>query len=302
VAVTRRRPPREREAADRHLIKTMTAVALETAPRFTCGEVRGGNHPIHELVELPGIRGVLYSSPCGGARGGDVHYLSICGSGLLSRLCLADVAGHGETVEAVGREMHACLRRSVDMVDQRRVLSALDARLVATGLSAQTTAALATYYPPSRRLSVSYAGHPPGWIYRGADRRWAPLVSEAPSPRAGLVDLPLGTGLGPSFARHRFVMNPGDRVLLVTDGVLEAAAPDGAHFGDSALTALLAADTSGDLTRLATTLLEALHAHTGADRLVHDDVSFLLLEIVPGPPGPALWHVVKNRLLGGGRR
>jgi serine phosphatase RsbU (regulator of sigma subunit) len=277
-------------------------VRFEAAARFTCGEVRGGNTPIHEQVELPGIRGVLYSSPCGGARGGDVHYLSICGSGLLSRMCLADVAGHGQTVEAIGREMHACLRRSVDMVDQRRVLSALDARLVATGLSAQTTAALATYYPPSRRLSVSYAGHPPGWIYRVADRRWAPLLSQDASPGRGLTDLPLGTGLAPAFTRHRFVMEQGDRVLLVTDGVLEAVSPDGAHFGDAAMEALLRADTGGDLESLPMALLESLHSHACSDRLTHDDVSFLVVEFVAGPPGPALWHVVKNRLLGGGRR
>ena len=169
-------------------------VRLEPAARFSCGEVRGGNDPIHEQVELPGLRGVLYSSPCGGGRGGDVHYLSVCGSGLLSRLCLADVAGHGETVEAVGREMHAQLLRSVDLVDQRRVLTALDERLVGSGLRAQTTAALATYYPPSRRLSVSYAGHPPGWIYRVATRGWTPLVAE-PSARAA--------GPRRSAARHR---------------------------------------------------------------------------------------------------
>src|SRR5512139_242502 len=52
--------------------------------RLACAEVRGGNHPIYDVVELPGLRGVLYSNPCAGARGGDVHYLSVCGSGLLA--------------------------------------------------------------------------------------------------------------------------------------------------------------------------------------------------------------------------
>ena len=104
-------------------------------------------------VQLPGLVGTLYSSPCHGPQGGDVHYLSVCGSGLLARVCLADVADHGETIAAIGREMHVQLRKSVDMVDERRVLSALDARLATGDHRAITTAALLTYYPPARRLT-----------------------------------------------------------------------------------------------------------------------------------------------------
>jgi hypothetical protein len=43
-------------------------------------------------------------------------------------------------------------------------------------------------------------------------------------------------------------------------------------------------------------LLAALLAHTGRDRLVHDDVTVFVGEFVDGPRGPALWHVLKNRL------
>jgi phosphoserine phosphatase RsbU/P len=101
--------------------------------------------PVYERVVLPGLRGVLYSRPCSGASGGDIHYLSVCGSGLLSRICLADVAGHGETVAAVGTAMHTHLLRSVDTIDERRVLTRMDSRLEASGLQAMTTAALVTY-------------------------------------------------------------------------------------------------------------------------------------------------------------
>ena len=86
-------------------------IASESTPApptgFACGEVRGGNGTIHAQVALPGLRGVLYSRPCAGASGGDIHYLSVCGSGLLARVCLADVAWHGSAVAAVGTEMHA---------------------------------------------------------------------------------------------------------------------------------------------------------------------------------------------------
>jgi phosphoserine phosphatase RsbU/P len=267
------------------------------ASRFVCGEVRGGNDPIHERIELPGMRGMLYSHPCRGASGGDIHYMSVCGSGLIARVFLADVAGHGETIAAVGAEMHALLRRSVDTIDDRRVLARLDAQLQRAGLDTMATAAVATYYPPARRLTVGYAGHPPGWLYRASEQRWSRLDGPSTAPRSHrFLDLPLGTGLSPGFTRRRFELFVGDRILLVTDGVLEATSDEGHEFGEAGLEGLLR-DGSADLDTLDRRLLAALRAHAGSHHLAHDDVTFFLGEIVPGPRGPALWHVVWNQLL-----
>jgi len=265
---------------------------------FACGEVRGGNGVAHSLVELPGLRGVIYSRPCLGASGGDVHYLSRCGSGLMARVCLADVAGHGPMVAAVGREIHTHLRRSVDVVDERKVFSRFNSLLEQRGFSAMTTAVLATYYPPSRRLTVTYAGHPRGWLYRAAARAWEPLNLPVPPPIAkpAYIDLPLGVGLPTTFNRHRFSVEPGDRILLITDGVLETTSPDDAPFDTHGVETILDRE-AGSYEELAARLVEALHDHAEADELVHDDVTFFLGEFTEGPRGPALWHVLRNRLL-----
>lgn len=265
---------------------------------FTCGEVRGGNGIIHGRVELPGLSGLIYSRPCEGASGGDIHYLSQCGSGLMARVCLADVAGHGPTASAIGAEMHAHLRRSVDVIDERKVLGRFNDRLAAKGLHAMTTVVLATYYPPRRRLSVCYAGHPHGWLYRRQTDSWGPLRLPVapPSTRPAFVDMPVGTGFSPMWNRHRFRVMPGDRMLLITDGVLETVSPDDRPFDTHGIEDLLHRRVSG-IDELADLLLAALHSHASADALVHDDVSFFLGEFVDGPPGPALWHVVRNRVV-----
>jgi sigma-B regulation protein RsbU (phosphoserine phosphatase) len=261
---------------------------------LACGEVRGGNEPVYTSVELPGLRGTLYSRPCHGPEGGDVHYLSVCRSGLLTRVCVADVAGHGEAVAAVGREMHAHLRQSVDIVDTRRVMADLDRRLDIEGLRSVTTAALLSYYHTSQWLTVSYAGHPPGWLYLLETSTWSRLEGGSPSTATvGPSDLPLGTGLAPAFSRRRVKISAGDRVLLVTDGVLEAPAPDGTEFGVAGVEAAL----PGDFSTLPARLLDALTTHTGHEALGHDDVTFFVGEFVDGPPGSALWHVLKNRVL-----
>ncbi len=265
---------------------------------FTCGEVRGGNGIIHSRVDLPGVRGVIYSRPCEGASGGDVHYLSVCGSGLMARVCLADVAGHGPTASAVGIEMHAHLRESVDVIDERKVLTRFNQRLLDKGLRAMTTAVLATYYPPRRRLTVCYAGHPHGWLYRAASRTWQPLHQPVPPParRPAFVDMPVGTGFLPIWNRHQFTIANGDRMLLVTDGVLETMSPDDHPFDSHGLEALLNGHT-GSCEELDGALLATLHAHASTESLEHDDVTFFLGEFVDGPSGPALWHVVRNRIL-----
>ena len=71
--------------------------------------------------------------------------------------------------------MHGLLQRFVSWPDHRRVLRELNGALVGMGLEAITTAATCTYYPPTRTLTYSYAGHPPGWIYRAAKGRWSRL-------------------------------------------------------------------------------------------------------------------------------
>jgi serine phosphatase RsbU (regulator of sigma subunit) len=264
---------------------------------FACGEVRGGNGITHGLVELPGLHGIIYSRPCLGASGGDVHYLSRCGSGLMARVCLADVAGHGPTIAAVGREIHSHLRRSVDVIDERKVFTRFNTLLERQGLSAMTTAVLATYYPPSKRLTVTYAGHPRGWLFRIATGGWEPLRLHVPLPatRPAYIDLPLGVGLPTTFNRHRFTVEPGDRMLLITDGVLETTSPDDAPFDTHGVEAILEKDAGYE--DLASRLVEALHDHAETDQLVHDDVTFFLGEFTEGPKGPALWHVLRNRLL-----
>ncbi len=276
----------------------MVERSIRLGEGFTCGEVRGGNGVTHTLVDLPGLRGVLYSRPCDGAHGGDIHYLSVCGSGLMSRICLADVAGHGEIMSAIGREIHDHLRRSVDVVDERKVLSRFNDRLNSQGDRAMTTAVLVTYYPPRRRLTVCYAGHPVGWLYRAGSQQWVSLQSETSHPqhRPAFVDIPLGVGFTPTFTRHRFTVARGDRIMLITDGVLETASPEEHQLDRRGIEDLLNAG-DGNCEDIADRLLTSLHAHAGTDELAHDDVTFFLGEFGDGPPGPALWHVVKNRLL-----
>jgi len=262
--------------------------------RMLCAEIRGGNRAVDGPISLPGVRGWLYSQPCNGGRGGDIHYLAVCGSGLLSRYCLADVAGHGQAVAAVGGEIHKLLRRYIDWPDQRRFLRDLNRRLARGDLGFMTTAAAVTYYPPWRRLSVSYAGHPAALFYEHAAQRWAPLSLESIS---GLVNVALAVDARTTFTQRVRRVRPGDRLLLMTDGVLEAPAPNRDQFGLQRLQAVLDARHGDEPADFIGAIVSALRSFTGDDELRHDDVTALLLEFTEQPPRWTIWQVLKNRLV-----
>lgn len=275
---------------------TLTSAAA-SPPEFSCAEVWGGNRPINGPIELPGLRGWIYSHPCEGGRGGDIHYVSICGSGLLSRLCLADVAGHGEAIAAVSGEIHRLLRKYMNNIDQRRVLSDLNKKLEGSEFGTMTTAAALSYHPSVRALSVSYAGHPPAWLYRQRQDRWLRLRLETAAAEAGRFhDLPLAIDGQTSFTRRTQRVKPGDRLLAVTDGVLEAPGPDGELFGEARLEKLLQQQRQAPIKALAEAVVAAVVAHTRDERLPHDDVTLLLIEFVPGPRAFGMWRVIRNRL------
>ena len=265
--------------------------------RLVCSEVWGGNRPIDTPIVLPGISGKVYSRPCEGGRGGDIHYLSVCDSGLVCQMLLADVVGHGEAVADVSDAIHALLRRYLNRLDQRRVLARLNKRLAKIGLESLTTAVAVNYFPPWRRLSVSYAGHPTALLYRGASGLWTPITTRPARRHAErLADLPLAVDPRTVFTRRTLRVAYGDRLLVLTDGVLEAPDKTGELLGGECFQELLQQSGHGEPAEVVDRIVEALITRAGQAGLTHDDVTLLLVEFVPGPRGPTLWHAIKNRL------
>src|SRR5262249_55062163 len=81
------------------------ATAVVQAPRpeaqhtMRCLEVWGGNQAVDNGVVMAGLDAWLFSRPYQGhSAGGDIHYVSSCAAGMLTRLLVADVSGHGEAV------------------------------------------------------------------------------------------------------------------------------------------------------------------------------------------------------------
>ncbi len=123
-----------------------------------------------------------------------------------------------------------------------------------------------------RTLELSYAsaGHP-GPLR--LTRRGQASVLDLPA-------LPIGVLPEVAYEGARVRLEPGDRLLVCSDGILEARRPDGALFGDERLVQTARASAALDLEACADRLLAAVLGWS-APVPPHDDISLVALEILP---------------------
>jgi len=89
-----------------------------------CMEIIGGNRAIRQTVDAPGLKIWIDSRPLGSG-GGDVHYVSTCGAGYVTRLALADISGHGESVNLLAVALRKLMRKHINTLDQTRFARSL---------------------------------------------------------------------------------------------------------------------------------------------------------------------------------
>ncbi|MGW3445172.1 SpoIIE family protein phosphatase [Streptomyces sp. NPDC001076] len=162
---------------------------------------------------------------------------------------VGDVAGHGVDAVATMAQLRFTAK---GMVSTGSSLTGALARLnflLLHSRDAQSTATLvlARYDPAERRLAWAQAGHPPPLLVRGG--------------RAYRLDRPVGMLLGasaePVYESAEFQLEPGDRLLLYTDGLVERPGEDieagldrlaaaALAAGPASLDALLAAMLAGE--------------------------------------------------------
>jgi sigma-B regulation protein RsbU (phosphoserine phosphatase) len=251
---------------------------VEEVYRLACLELRGGNAFASYSAELPGLLGWISCNPLHPAiRGGDLHYLSACSHGSIARVVLADVAGHGEIVSAAALRLHDALREHVDHWDQSALIRELNESFLKTTLRAQyATAFLASFYSDSGELLFTNAGHLPPLWYRAAAREWTFLNESTPFSKE-ILDLPLGMIAGTGYSQTAVQIEPGDLLLLYTDGVSESFDESGEQLGLERLLAVANTLPTDSAASAGQALLAAVAEFRGSV-LSADDETLIALE------------------------
>lgn len=90
--------------------KEMPFPIADSQGRLECKEIFGGIHDRDIEVSVGKIIGSIYSSACYGGKGGDIYYLGVCKDDSISRLAIADVVGHGESVSTISQYVYDSLK------------------------------------------------------------------------------------------------------------------------------------------------------------------------------------------------
>ena len=178
---------------------------------------------------------------------------------------------HLSVTDAVGNDVNAALlasvllgslrnsrRRGADLAHQAR--AANDALAAHAHVGQFVTGQLARLDLHTGELTIVNAGHPPPLCVRGG------TVTEL----ALEIDLPFGLYPGRELRVQRFRLDPGDRLVLVTDGMLERNAEE------LDLAAILRRDARTHPRELVYQLAETVLHATGGD--LNDDATVLCLE------------------------
>lgn len=275
----------------------MGASTVQSDPHtMRCMEVWGGNQAVDNGVVMAGLDAWLYSRPYRDqAAGGDIHYVSSCAAGMVTRVLVADVSGHGEAVAEAAKKLRSLMRRYVNYVDQTRFVQGLNVEFAdLSEAGGFATAVVATYLAPTDDFTVSNAGHPRPLWYRAKTRQWS-LMADT---EAGAGDTPANIPLGISTSTYDQIgvkLVQGDLVVLYTDSLIEAKGADGKLLGQEGLLRIVRALDPADPSDFLRALLDAVSAGT-AGEVSTDDITVLILRPNGLKPRPSV--VVKAKMMG----
>src|SRR6516164_8541862 len=92
-----------------------------------CMEIWGGFEPMERSVSTPGLDLWVFSQPFqGDEQGGDVYYVTLCGGGLITRIAVADISGHGASVAEFSSSLRTLLRKNINQKSQKRLVERLN--------------------------------------------------------------------------------------------------------------------------------------------------------------------------------
>ncbi|MFJ6581239.1 PP2C family protein-serine/threonine phosphatase [Streptomyces sp. NPDC091368] len=208
--------------------------------------------------------------------GGDAYDHSLAGDVL--HLTLLDAMGHDLASGGCSAAALAACRST------RRAGGGLDAIAREIGRTLDRwiperllTCVIADLDTATGRLDWINCGHPPPMLIRDG-HVVADALARIPGPPLGLTGYDL-----PEPRVHSVQLQPGDRVLLFTDGVTEARSTGGELFGEARLADAVVRALTDDLPAPETLrrLVQQILVHQG--RSLHDDATVLLAEWHPRP-------------------
>lgn len=225
-----------------------------------------------QIPVIPGIQtGTHYASATTGALvGGDFYAIFVCPRKRLS-IAMGDVSGKGIGATATAASVKNILQMlAIDGCDPASILSRTN-ELISPQLSGSQfiTMTMVALEPSSGRLLYGNAGHPPPLIYRRSSR------SAVPMP---VGNVPLGVAEEAVYRETADILEPGEFVVLYTDGVIEARR-DKELYGEERLIEAVGAAAELDAQKIVERIVDDVKTFCGG--IISDDIALLVVKRTP---------------------
>jgi PAS domain S-box-containing protein len=226
-------------------------------------QIQANLRPSHE-PELAGSGLTLAgaSEPAAYA-GGDFYDWFTSGDGRVV-ICIGDVTGHGVGPAMLAAECRAYARVLLEQHGLKAAFERLGTLLAEDLTDGRfVTFAAAAIDPHTSRCEVLSAGHGPLLVVRGSGdgQRIEQIGAQLP---------PMGVSVDTAEEPLEISLGPGDSLILLSDGVFEAAGSDGRPLGVTALIELLRSVAPADVKAAARMLLQTARNHSGEQGLRDD--------------------------------
>ncbi|QPJ62322.1 MAG: serine/threonine-protein phosphatase [Candidatus Nitronauta litoralis] len=241
---------------------------------INCSEIWGGINSTNNDVTTRRVNASLYSRAHDNDSGGDIYYFSVCGKDLITRIAIADVAGHGSSVSEISSWLYEALSDNMNQAEGQKVLNKMNQTALEEGIKGITTASVFTVNAMSSKLSFSNAGHFPFLYKKCNETFWKPISFTNPKTKG---NIPLGTLPGTHFDEESLEIRSGDRFFIYTDGLFEASNKEKESFGSIQLLETLNDGPDLELSELKESMVQALETHRG-EMPVQDDLTFMVVE------------------------
>lgn len=209
------------------------------------------------------------------AIGGDYYDYLALRDGCLG-IAIGDVSGHGTGPALLMAEARAYLRAFAQMQADPGAILRLVNRVILPDIEGDRfiTLLLAQLNPIHRSFTYASAGHQSGYIFNAAGEVKQALPS---------TSIPLGIMPDCDYSSTApVILDPGDLVLFLTDGIIEARAPDGSVFGTERTLELVRHYRGAPARQIVENLYYAVRAFA-QEQPQYDDITATVIKVGASP-------------------